>query len=517
MSKMKKGMSLLLVMLFAFTMVLAGCGAKDTAGADATKEAATPTPAATEEKKEEAPASNVPKDEVTLTMYLVGNGQEPDTDAVLAKINEYMKDKLNVKLNLQVFGWGDDYNQKVNTALASGEPIDIVFTAAWAANYRVNAASGYFLQLNDLLNKYPKVKEVVGEDFLNGSAIDGKNFAVPCNKEKVHNWGFLLMKSIVDKLQIDISTIKKTEDMEPIWDKVLASEKGMTPFMSTGESAFLQDWDFISDDDVPGALYPDNRDTKIINNLLAPESIAEYKKMREYYKKGYVHPDAVTMKNGVELMKTGKFFSSISSLKPGKDAEMTQSTGVEWVQVDITPVVMTNRETTGSLLAIPAGSKNAERAFQFIEMLYTDEFLVNTLVYGIEGTHYTKVSDKVVKLTDNKGYRAGNGWRFGNQFNNYLLDTEDPQKWDKFLEFNKKGLPLTSLGFMFDKTPVENQVSAVKAVTEKYMKSLRTGSVEPDPTVAKLTEELKAAGTDEIIAEMQKQYDAWLVKTGKKK
>ena len=63
---------------------------------------------------------------------------------------------------------------KTNTALAAGEPIDIVFTASWAANYNVNATSGYFKELNAYIEKYPAIKDILGEDFLNGSAINGK-------------------------------------------------------------------------------------------------------------------------------------------------------------------------------------------------------------------------------------------------------------------------------------------------------------------------------------------------------
>ena len=76
------------------------------------------------------------------------------------------------------------------------------------------------------------------------------------------------------------------------------------------------------------------------------------------------------MENTAEQMKTGQFFAVESSLKPGKDAEMTGSTGIEWVQVDITRPVMSNRETTGALLAIPAASKNPEGIPLYRKALY---------------------------------------------------------------------------------------------------------------------------------------------------
>lgn len=516
MSKMKKVFAITVMVVFALTIMLSGCGK-----AAETAKPAEPAAKAEESKKEEPKKEEAKGDKpVTLTWMLVGPGQEPETDKICAEANKYLKDKLNVNIDLQVFGYGDAYNQKVNTMLAAGDPFDICFTASWAADLRTNANSGYFKQLDDYLKDSP-VRQVVGDDFLNGVKINGKTFAVPCNKEKVHNWGFLLKKDLTDKYQVDVKSIKKMEDLEPYFEKIKKNEKGVIPLLSVqAEAPFkLLDWDNFSDDSIPGAVYPDNRDTKVINQFTAPESITHYKKMREYFQKGYLSPDAATMENFNDQLKTGKYFACVQSLKPGKDAEMKGSTnGIDWVQVDITKPVMSNRETGGSLLAIPTASKNPDKAWKFIEMLYTDKFLNNLFVYGIEGQHYQKVSDNVVKLLggDKSGYKAGNGWRFGDQFKNYLMDNEDPQKWTKFEEFNKAGLPLKSLGFAFDKSKVDTQASACKNVVEAYYKQLFTGSVDIDSTVKKMDKDLKDAGVDKLIQEMQAQYDAWLAKNGKK-
>ncbi|NLN65028.1 MAG: ABC transporter substrate-binding protein [Clostridiaceae bacterium] len=501
MFRTKKITILVLAAVLAFSLALTGCTlpvAPSTGGPTGT---GTTSPT----------GGNEP--EVELKMYVVGNRQEPDTPKVLEKLNPILKEKINATLDLNVFAWGDDYDQKTNTALAAGEPIDIVFTANWAANYNVNSTSGYFTELNAYLDKYPAIKEILGEDFLNGSAINGKNYGVPTNKEKVHNWGFLLKKDLVDKYAMDVSTIKSIEALEPFLKTIKDNEPEITPLcIATMDAPFqLLDWDRISDDDVPGALYSDNRGTTIINHFLAPESIEHYRLMREWYNKGYIHSDAATMQNQLELMKSGKYFAASQSLKPGKDAEVIASTGIEWVQVDVTPPVMSNRETTGALLAIPAGSKNPERAFRFIELLYTDAEVKNLINYGIEGIHYNKQADGRIEIIDpaNSPYNPGHGWKFGDQFKDYLMSNEDPQKWEKFLAYNDQGLVLDSLGFVFDKTNVETQVSACKNVVQAYYKQLFTGSVEVDATIAQFESELNAAGIADLISEMQRQYDAW--------
>jgi putative aldouronate transport system substrate-binding protein len=498
MSRTKKIYSVALLIILALSLTLSACVPVVPGGGTTTTQPDT--------SGQTGPA-------VKLTWYLVGNRQEPDTPKVLAEANKYLKDKLNVELELNVFGWGDDYDQKTNTALAAGEPIDIIFTASWAANYNVNATSGYFKELNAYIEKYPAIKDILGEDFLNGSAINGKNYAVPTNKEKVHNWGYLLKKDLVDKYDMDVSKITSIESLEPFLKIIKDNEPEITPVcIATMDAPFqLLDWDRISDDDVPGALYPDNRDSTIINHFLAPESIEHYELMRDWANKGYIHQDAATMQNQSELMKSGTFFAASQSLKPGKDAEVEATTGIEWVQVDVTRPVMSNRETTGALLAIPAASRNPEKAFQLIELLYTDKYFKNLIDYGIEDVHYKKVSDNVISLIDpdNSPYNPGHGWKFGDQFKDYLMDNEDPAKWEKFLEFNDAGLVMNSLGFMFDKTNVETEISSCKNVVQAYYKQLFTGAVEVAPTIEAFKKELVGAGVDELIAEMQRQYDEW--------
>lgn len=456
---------------------------------------------------------------VTLKMFIIGNRQEPDTDRVCRAVDAYLKNSLNVTLKLTTLGWGPTYDQKINTMLASGQKFDLVFTSSWAANFRNNASSGYFTDLTSMLKNSP-ITTVLGQDFLNGSAVNGKNFGVPANKEKAHNWGVLLLKDMVNKYKIDLTKIKKLEDLEASFEAIKKGEPGMTPLLAVNYDTpwHLLDWDNLSDDDIPGAFYNDNRGNTVVNQFTTPEAIAQFKQMNAYYKKGWIHPDAATMDNFADKMKTGKFFAAVQPLKPGKDVEMTASTGQKWVQIDLTPKIMSNRETTGAMMAIPVASTNKERTFKFLELLYTDKTLVNMLEYGIEGVHYTKVSDNVVKPLggDKSNYNPGNNWRYGNQFINWLTESQDPKIWSLYEVYNKSSIPLKSLGFVYDNKNSSAEATACKAVSATYTKQLFTGAAtDTDATIAKMTADFKAAGVDKLLADMQKQYDAWLKATGK--
>ena len=67
-----------------------------------------------------------------------------------------------------------------------------------------------------------------------------------------------------------------------------------------------------------------------------------------------------------------------------------------------------------------------------------------------------------------------------------------------------------TIGFSFDITEVESEIAALKFIKDKYEKVLTTGTVDPAVEVPKLIEEAKAAGIDKVVAEAQRQFDAFL-------
>ena len=464
---------------------------------------------------------------VKLTWYVIGTPQK-DWDLINQKVNEYIKPKLNAEIKMTMFDWGE-YNDKLQTKIAAGEPFDICFTAIWTNNYRTNVAKGAFLPLNkpgkDLLSKYaPKTKKLLGDDFIKGASINGILYAIPANKEKAHNWGFIVRMDLVKKYKLDdmFKKVKKLEDLEPYLKIIKQKEPGIYPLGAyAGESPrFLLDWDKVVDDDVPVSLYPNNKSTKIINELEQPNTKALFKTVRKYYLAGYIRKDAASVTDWMSDLKAGKVFVMPQSLKPGKDAEMSISTGYQWKQIDITPPVMSTRECIGSMQAINAKSKNPERALMFLELFNTDKYLNNLVNFGIEGQHYVfkdKAKGIIAPGPKAKDYSPGLGWMFGNQFINYIYENEDPNKWKNFEEYNKKALPLLSLGFNFDDSKVKTQVAACKSVWKQYIPMLETGSVDPDKYIPQAIEKFKRAGVDIIIKEAQKQYDDFLKKTGRKK
>lgn len=457
-----------------------------------------------------------------ISWYFIGNGPQPDVGLIENEANKYLKDKLNARIKLTCFDWGT-YEDKMNVKIASGEPFDICFTANWKINYPLFAAKGAFTDLTDMMDKYaPKTKAILGDKVIKGANVNGRLYGIPALKEMAHSWGFLFKKDLINKYNLNTNSVKKFGDVEPLLKVIKAKEPGVYPLEAVvGESPYrVLDFEKIVDDDVPGAVYFDYRDTKVVNDYDTPEAKAFYNTMHKFYQAGYIRRDADSVQDYNADEKAGKIFAHIKSLKPGKNDEFTLSQGVTWTQVELTKPVSTTREMTGSMQAISKTSSNPERALKFLELFNTDPYLNNLINFGIEGRHYVKADSNTIDFapgTQNgatSGYNPATPWMFGNQFLNYLYKVEDPQKWQKFKAFNDSAVASPLLGFTFDVYPVRNEVAALKNVKKQYFPQLETGKGDPSVVLSKMNAKFKTCGLDKVLAEMQKQVDAYL-KTGK--
>jgi len=103
----------------------------------------------------------------------------------------------------------------------------------------------------------------------------------------------------------------------------------------------------------------------------------------------------------------------------------------------------------------------------------------------------------------------------GNQFLNYLWETENPSKWEQFKQFNEGVVISPGLGFVFDGDEVKSEVAAVVNVDKQYLIALESGSVDPDVVLPEYIKKLKIAGIDKIIAAKQAQFDQFLLRKGR--
>ena len=207
-------------------------------------------------------------------------------------------------------------------------------------------------------------------------------------------------------------------------------------------------------------------------------------------------------------------------MKPGFANQESRNAGMPMAVVELTKPYTTTGDTTSAMFGISKTSKDPERAMMFLNLLYTDKYLLNLLDWGIEGKHYVKVSDNIIDYPQgvdaaSVAYNLNLPWMFGNQLNSYIWKTEDKDIWDQYKKFNDSAQKSTALGFVFDPEKVKNEVAATQTVITQFNGSLITGTVDPDKYIPQFVAKLKEAGMQKIIDEKQRQLDEW-AKTKKK-
>lgn len=516
------------ILAIALFMVLAGCGSNNN---NNTNNTATP-----EVKKSEGTEAvkETPKEEalqpVDLTYYFP-NSPQNDLQTVEDALNALVKPKINATIHLKLIDWGA-YEEKMKVVIGSGEPYDLVWTAAGFNNYFQNVANGAFAPLDELLDKYaPDTKKGIPDMFLNAVKVNGKIYGLPVFQQSTAGYGYLIQKAVADKYKLDWKSVTKLSDLTPFLETVKKNEPNLIPWeYSKNIDPFFTappmfGMEALGDSKTPGNLYL-NDGSKVINQYETPEFKEYVTMMRDWYNKGYLRKDAATLTETTADRKAGK-----NALQLGQidiDSQAFEQAGMEFsgrmsgfnpkipsYDMQIVKPLLTTDKAAATITAISANSPNKERAMMFLNLLNTDKEIYNTLVWGVEGKHYKKVAENRIETNKDGGYQIFAPWEFGNMSLTYLSEG-DPKggevdnKFTKmWVDLNKNAQPSNALGFVFDFTPVKTEKANVDAAVDELYYAISSGSVDPEKYLPQFLNKLKEAGADKIIAEKQKQLDAW--------
>lgn len=427
-----------------------------------------------------------------------------DDDQVFEEVNNYLADKIGVKLDVIKVGWGD-YNQKMQVVINTGDKWDLCFTCSWANDYLQNAQKGAFLELDDLLQKEGKeMYDKIDPRFWEAAKVGGVTYGVPSEKEIGSCPMWVFTKEYVDKYNIPYQDIHTLEDLEPYLKLIKENEPDVVPMYLTKDYTAPTYMDKIQDP--VGIEYGD--DTLTVKNVFETERMkSTLDTMRKYYLAGYINKDAATASDDKSI----KRFVTKGDGQPYAELTWGKDLGYEVVATQIMDTQITNASARGALTAINKNSEHPEKAMELLNLINTDQELRNMLNYGIEGVHWEKVEttqeekdaaagkdyiyDYKAKLNPEKqkDYSAPY-WVQGGLFNTYVMDNEPLDKWATFKEFNDASQEAPSFGFDFDLEPVSTQVAGFRNVLDEFGKSLYTGSVDPEEYLPQLQKKLEATG-----------------------
>ncbi len=445
---------------------------------------------------------------VELTYYAANNIQQDDAK-VMEKVNEYLEEKIGVHVN-----WVNipiaEFKKKTSMMFATGEAFDVCFTASYMDFYE-NVRNGVYMPLDDLLqNEGKEIYEMTPDYYFDAATVDGSIYALPLNKDVGEQWVLSCKTSLLEKYNLSVDNVKSLEDMTPILQTIKDNEPTYTPILMRGNNTCFN---FLPFEEITGckvgAFKTDNFD-KVVNQYDTDEARAFFKLMREWYQKGFMRTDAATATSDSDIRGADTWFACHGGYLPYNELQYESLTHIMTLN---TPHIKTGN-VLGAGMAISANSKHPEKAMEFINIVNTDKYLRNLIGLGIENEHWVAVGEDQYKLPEGATKKADTGYdaveyTLGNRFLMRIKEGIPTDMWEKFEEFNNNAVVYPTLGFMFDPSNVSTEIAAISDVYQKYAPSLMVGAVDPDEYLPQFLDALKTAGSEKVIAEMQRQYDEW--------
>lgn len=515
--------SFLLAVTFVVTMALSGCGKSTTASdssAAASSDAATVSTAG--ESTAAASSANEidPKTLKPVNLLFLTMGETPkNLKAVNDEASKYLTEKINATLEYRPIQWGN-YDRQINLMMAANDKMDLIFTASWMKESEW-VGRGSLLAIDDLLEQYaPDYIATVPEYARKAGNIKGKTYGLTGYKEWAAVKGMIFDKAIADKYGMSPDTIKTWTDLTPYLEKIKQGEPNMVPIQCrSADSPLVGMMDTNAYDILNGpvgALARNDKEGKVINYFEQADFMEAAKLMRDWFQKGYFNKNASsTTDMTFNAVKAGKAAGYNQSGKPGIAAQEARQCLKDVIYLPMGKPFMTTGDAVSALLAVPTTATDPARSVMFANLLHKDKYLVNLLNWGIEGQDYVKVDDNTIKYPDgidasNSGYNLNMSWLMGDIRLNYLWDTDEKDIYQQYQAFNESADQSLAVGFSFESTPVQNEIAAVNNVINQYTGAIFTGSLDPETTVPKFLAALKAAGSEKIIAEKQKQLNEFL-------
>jgi len=527
--------AVVIFMIFSFA-ACSGSDKSSTSQSDDTKKASDSS-GAKEPSTQELPF-------VTLDWY-IGLNPMADNQMVNDAMNEYLKEKVNANVN--IYYWeSKEWETKMTTMISAGQDVGIIgFGSQSKLDYVVHANRSSFYPLDDLLKKYgTETLALFPEDIWECMKINGKIYGIPSLKDNCYIISLIYNADMAEALGLDMSKVKYTNwrQIEPFLEEVvkLRSEKfpeydqyplcgGASlevPYNFAVET-FLND-SYLAVCNIDPFYDVKGYDDNTVFNLYATEEYREFCRSRQRMVEKNIFAYDYTGKS--EWNYTGGLFAWVGwgytymQEHLYGDAFTTKMIVSDHIWTDTN-----NYFSAGT--AISANCAEPERAMMILNLVNTDPEFATMWRFGIKDEHYIINEQGKMQFEGsrrNGGARADYGyyyWYAAPVGNLTIVNAPesltgpDGIMLKEMVRYNNEAVRPKHMGFVFDITPVANEIAACTNVVMEYRDVLRNGQLESqdevDSTVDEFVAKLEANGADKIVAEVQRQIEAWKASKGK--
>ena len=517
----KKMISLLLTAAMLGT--LAGCNSQTAEAPAPGKETESSVMSAAGETAEGSASADVfeaaenPDDWPVVSVQVTSFSPMPDEQLIEDAMNEYLISiNAGVKVDAIQIAFGDLATQMTLMLSDNQKPLDLF---CWRAYSTVDGCvkNEQCIPMDKYLDVYPDLWEMYPDNVLKTQQIGGVQYAVPAVDSYATFETYMLRKDVAEDLGIaDRDGERITMDE---MTQIMKDAKAIHPeyaYMINTNNELAINIDSFGNPNWLGVLMNRGVGNKEMVNLYETQEWKDYcYRMKEWKEAGLMMDDPLnnelTFNQYNNAVAAGCYMGgySIDYIRA-----LNASSPYEAVYFPLTDLTGTSASVLGGWM-ISTVCKHPDAAMKLLYLMATDETLARYFILGVEGHNYTIDEKGIARYPEgidatNQTWMSNVPWFFPNQCLSIPLETDMTTYYTDMLDAPNHAKFSEAMGFVFDSAPVYDQMAACASVVSEYRGALLYGLVDVDSYLEKFNEELKAAGIDEIIAEEQKQFDAWL-------
>lgn len=509
-----------MIMLICMQLIvlLAGCSGNNQQNNNAVSSPDSPTSATVSDSK----AETEPEEEVITIKYIIPGTEPKEWPTVKEAVNKkLLADGVNVQIEKEYIDWGA-WEQKINLKLSTNENFDMFHVMNdWVglANY---AGRGALKDITAEVEQYgPNLIKVIPESVWSGVTKEGKIFGVPAYwYESAVDGSITINKYLLEKAGAKTSFDNRQEMLDAMEQvnknlnmKLTIPIRGGTAGPADIFQRTYDTYPFTVRDNIAYIA----EDGVVKNWVETDEFKQDAAWFRQAYEKKLEHPDVLTIKQEqtAEQIKSGQYVFMFGTPNKLMDIQKTypdiKDENIELIRLN--PEKPRYRMVNAkNVNVVAANSKHPAEAVKFLNWLYESQDNYDLFMYGIEGMTYKKVGDKgletVIDPKTNTPLYLQDDWMIGNL--NFIRVDENLLTANKQLfKADSDAKNFFAADFFFDPAPVKAEMGNVQAVFTSDVSPIYRGVLDYDKSIAAAQEKLKAAGIDKVIAEYQKQLDAY--------
>ena len=508
------------ILAAVMSIALIACGSADpgSTGTQAPSESAEAAPAEAapaEASAEESNPADWPVIKVEILSFTDAQEKEPEIEQAL---NEYLVSiDAGVQADLLPIAIGDRATTLTLMLADPDNPIDL-FGWRFYSTVPDMVHNDQIISLEKYRDVYPDLWDLFPEDVYRTCQVNGEQYSIPGADSFGNFQVYAMRKDVAEEIGVaDKASTRIT--LEELNDILLKAEEAHPELCWHGDTAVLplQGIDNFGETAWLGVLLNRGVDShEIINYYASPEFRAYCEQCKWWKDNGMIVDDPLNNTYaGYTLMNDGV---GGGYLFEAYNCEYALSLMKAQIQYETIVFQLTDFAGNNSCVYngwnISSVCRNPDAAMKLLYLMYTDPQVCRYFTLGIEGLTY-KVDENGCawyadgKDVNNVGWNLSAPWFYPNECLSLPFETDYAGYFsDMAALWSDDSLKYSeAMGFVFDKTPVFDQYSACAAIVDEYRTALLMGQVDIDDYLARFNDELSANGIDEIVAEMQKQFD----------